>query len=81
MRAPPAGAAPLPQASYHLLAPPRPTCRLPPLRRRPGLDPTWEEEFEFDVKDEATDRCFVKFLMGAEGEEKQIGDECECVCV
>jgi hypothetical protein len=29
------------------------------------------------VADEATTRCFVKFLMGAEGEEKQIGDECE----
>jgi hypothetical protein len=29
------------------------------------------------VADEATTKCFVKFMMGAEGEEKQIGDECE----
>jgi hypothetical protein len=29
------------------------------------------------VGDEATTKCFVKFMMGAEGEEKQIGDECE----
>jgi hypothetical protein len=43
-----------------------------------GLDPTWEETFEFTVADEATTKCFVKFMMGAEGEEKQIGDECEC---
>lgn len=42
-----------------------------------GLDPTWEETFEFTVADEATTKCFVKFMMGAEGEEKQIGDECE----
>ncbi|WIA30259.1 hypothetical protein OEZ86_000349 [Tetradesmus obliquus] len=42
-----------------------------------GLDPTWEETFEFTVTDEATTKCFVKFMMGAEGEEKQIGDECE----
>eukprot|EP00878_Enallax_costatus_P036634 GHUV01041160.1.p1 GENE.GHUV01041160.1~~GHUV01041160.1.p1 ORF type:complete len:101 (-),score=12.37 GHUV01041160.1:247-549(-) len=42
-----------------------------------GLDPTWEETFEFDVGDENTTKCFVKFMMGAEGEEKQIGDECE----
>jgi len=42
-----------------------------------GLDPTWEETFEFPVADENTTRCFVKFLMGAEGEEQQIGDECE----
>jgi hypothetical protein len=42
-----------------------------------GLDPTWEETFEFTVGDEATTKCFVKFMMGAEGEEKQIGDECE----
>jgi hypothetical protein len=42
-----------------------------------GLDPTWEQTFEFDVADEATTKCFVKFMMGAEGEEKQIGDECE----
>ena len=44
-----------------------------------GLDPTWEETFEFPVADENTTRCFVKFLMGAEGEEQQIGDECECL--
>jgi hypothetical protein len=31
------------------------------------------------VEDENTTRCFVKFLMGAEGEEQQIGDECECL--
>jgi hypothetical protein len=43
-----------------------------------GLDPTWEETFEFDVADENTTKCFVKFMMGAEGEEKQIGDECKC---
>lgn len=43
-----------------------------------GLDPTWEESFEFDVADENTTKCFVKFMMGAEGEEKQIGDQCEC---
>jgi hypothetical protein len=43
----------------------------------PGLDPTWEETFEFDVADENTTKCFVKFMMGAEGEEKQIGDQCE----
>jgi hypothetical protein len=42
-----------------------------------GLDPTWEETFEFPVGDEATTKCFVKFMMGAEGEEKHIGDECE----
>jgi hypothetical protein len=42
-----------------------------------GLDPTWEETFEFPVGDEATTKCFVKFMMGAEGEEKQIGDECK----
>lgn len=42
-----------------------------------GLDPTWEESFEFTVSDENTTKCFVKFMMGAEGEEKQIGDECE----
>lgn len=42
-----------------------------------GLDPTWEETFEFAVPDENTTKCFVKFLMGAEGEEQQIGDECE----
>jgi len=42
-----------------------------------GLDPTWEQTFEFPVADENTTKCFVKFMMGAEGEEKQIGDECE----
>eukprot|EP00879_Flechtneria_rotunda_P006792 GHRR01007136.1.p1 GENE.GHRR01007136.1~~GHRR01007136.1.p1 ORF type:complete len:154 (+),score=62.85 GHRR01007136.1:146-607(+) len=42
-----------------------------------GLDPTWEQIFEFSVADENTTKCFVKFLMGAEGEERQIGDECE----
>ncbi|KAF8065764.1 hypothetical protein HT031_002824 [Scenedesmus sp. PABB004] len=42
-----------------------------------GLDPTWEETFEFDVADENTTRCYVSFFMGAEGEEKRIGDECE----
>jgi hypothetical protein len=49
----------------------------PPPPKKTGLDPTWEETFEFPVENEATTRCFVKFLMGAEGEEKQIGDECE----
>jgi hypothetical protein len=33
---------------------------------------------EFPVPDENSTKCTVKFLMGAEGEEKQIGDECEC---
>lgn len=42
-----------------------------------GLDPTWEETFEFPVADENTTRVFVSFHMGAEGEEKRIGDECE----
>lgn len=42
------------------------------------MDPTWEQSFEFPVEDENSTKCFVKFMMGAEGEEKQIGDECEC---
>jgi hypothetical protein len=49
----------------------------PPIHPSLGLDPTWEETFEFPVADESATKCFVKFLMGAEGEEKQIGDECE----
>lgn len=39
-----------------------------------GLDPEWEEEFEFDVNDPETDKCSAKFFMGSEGG-KQIGDE------
>jgi hypothetical protein len=43
----------------------------------PGLDPTWEQTFEFAVADENSTKCFVKFLMGEEGAEQQIGDECK----
>jgi hypothetical protein len=42
-----------------------------------GLDPTWEESFTFEVADENATKCFAKFMMGEEGAEQQIGDECE----
>lgn len=42
-----------------------------------GLDPTWEEEFTFDIEDEATTKCYASFWMDEEGKQKQIGDEQE----
>jgi len=41
----------------------------------PGLDPTFEETFEFSVEDENTVKCSASFFMGEEGpEQKQVGD-------
>eukprot|EP00798_Chlamydomonas_sp_ICE-L_P000687 gene687-2119_t len=42
-----------------------------------GLDPTWEETFEFDIVDEKATKCSAIFYMGEGEDQKQIGDECE----
>ncbi|KAG1676731.1 hypothetical protein FOA52_005020 [Chlamydomonas sp. UWO 241] len=39
-----------------------------------GLDPQWEETFEFDIVDEKETKVFSTFYMDTEEDQKQIGD-------
>lgn len=40
-----------------------------------GLDPTWEQEFEFDITDPETTKCSASFWMGEESTRKQVRKE------
>ena len=44
-----------------------------------GLDPTFEETFEFEITDEKATKCSARFFMDAEPNQKQIGDEQEYI--
>jgi len=40
-----------------------------------GLDPTWEEVFEFPIVDPEATKCSCTFYMDEKDKQKQIGDE------
>lgn len=44
-------------------------------KKLPGLDPVFEETFEFEFDDPATAKFSGSFFMGSDENEKQIGDE------
>ena len=44
-------------------------------KKLPGLDPTFEEEFEFEFEDPEKTKFSGCFFMGTDNNEKQIGDE------
>mmetsp|Transcript_14207 Transcript_14207/g.36461 ORF Transcript_14207/g.36461 Transcript_14207/m.36461 type:complete len:156 (+) Transcript_14207:138-605(+) len=46
-------------------------------QKLPGLDPVFEETFNFEFDDIASTKFTGKFFMGSDGNEKQIGDEIE----
>ena len=44
-------------------------------KKLPGLDPVFEEEFEFEFEDPEKTKFSGSFFMGSDDNEKQVGDE------